>query len=85
MRWAEVRQAYPEQWVIIEAIKAKTELNRRIIEQLTVVDRFDDGNKALLKYLQLHKEYREREFYVVHTSRPELDIQEQRWIGVRAY
>ncbi|MDF9407688.1 hypothetical protein L7E55_04830 [Pelotomaculum isophthalicicum JI] len=85
MLWIEVKRAYPNQWVIIEAIEAHTEGDKRIIAQMTVVDNFqDDNNKALLQYLQLHRKHRERELYVVHTSRPELDIIEQRWIGVRA-
>ncbi|MCG9969694.1 hypothetical protein L9W92_16960 [Pelotomaculum terephthalicicum JT] len=85
MLWAEVKRKYPNQWVIIEAIEAHTEGDKRIISQMTVVDNFqDDNNKALLQYLQLHRKNRERELYVVHTSRPELDIVEQRWIGVRA-
>lgn len=85
MLWEEVKKTYPNQWVIIEAIEARTEGNKRIIEQITVVDNFlNDNNKALLQYLQLHRKHRERELYVVHTSRPELDIIEQRWIGVRA-
>jgi len=85
MLWIEVKRVYPNQWVIIEAIEAHTEGDKRIITQMTVVDNFqDDNNKALLQYLQLHRKHRERELYVVHTSRPELDIIEQRWIGVRA-
>lgn len=85
MLWKEVKNAYPNQWVIIEAIEAHTDGNKRIINQLTVVDNFqDDNNKALLQYLKLHRKHRERELYVVHTSRPELDIIEQRWIGLRA-
>lgn len=85
MLWEEVKKAYPDQWVIIEAIEAHTEGDKRIISQIIVVDNFqDDNNKALLQYLQLHRRHRERELYVVHTSRPELDIIEQRWIGVRA-
>lgn len=85
MLWVEVKRAHPNQWVIIEAIEAHTEGDKRIINQMTVVDNFqDDNNKALLHYLQLHRKHRERELYVVHTSRPELDIIEQKWIGVRA-
>ncbi|KJS14883.1 MAG: hypothetical protein VR69_15485 [Peptococcaceae bacterium BRH_c4b] len=84
MLWVEVKRAYPNQWVIIEAIEAHTEGDKRIIAQMTVVDNFqEDNNKALLQYLQLHRKHRERELYVVHTSRPELDIIEQKWIGVR--
>ena len=85
MIWEEVKKVYPNQWLIIEAIEAYTEGNKRIIAQMTVVNNFqEDNNKALLQYLQLHRKHREREFYVVHTSRPQLDIIEQKWIGVRA-
>jgi len=84
MLWKEVKIADPNQWVIIEAIDAHTEGENRIIDQITVVDTFHDNNKALLQYLKLHRKHRERELYVVHTSRPELDIIEQKWIGVRA-
>ncbi len=85
MLWGDAKKAYPNQWVIIEAIDAHTEGNARIIKQMTVVDNFqDDNNRALLQYLQLHRKHRERELYVVHTSRLELDVIEQKWIGVRA-
>lgn len=85
MTWEEVKKMYPNQWVIIEAIEAYTDGNKRIISQITVVENFyNDNNNALLQYLQLHRRHRERELYVVHTSRPELDIVEQNWIGVRA-
>jgi hypothetical protein len=85
MLWDEVKKVYPSQWIIIEAIEAYTEGDRRIINQITVVNNFhNDNNEALLQYLQVHRKHRERELYVVHTSRPELDILEQKWIGVRA-
>ncbi|MDO7785674.1 hypothetical protein [Desulforamulus aquiferis] len=85
MTWEEVKKTYPNQWLLIEAIEAHTEENKRIVNQIAVINNFcDDNNKALQQYLQLHRKYRERELYVVHTSRPELDIIEQRWSGVRA-
>ncbi len=84
MRWDEVKQAYPSQWVMIEAINAKSEGNKRIVEQVTVVNTFKNNSKdAIREYVQLHKAHPERELYVVHTSRLELDIEEQRWVGVR--
>ena len=84
MRWEDVKKTYPDQWVIIEAIDAKTEDSKRIVEQITIVDIFNDDNTgALRKYVELHKIHPERELYVVHTSRPELNIKERRWTGVR--
>ena len=84
MEWADVRKKYKNEWVIIEAINARTQDDNRIIEQLTVVDTFNtDNNGALRKYVELHENHPERELYVVHTSREQLNIKERRWTGVR--
>jgi hypothetical protein len=37
----------------------------------------------LESYRRLHHLYPSREFYYVHTSRDDLDIREQRWLGIR--
>lgn len=84
MKWEDIRQKYIDEWIIIEAINAHTEDGNRIVEELTIVDTFDnDNNGALRKYVELHKVSPERELYVVHTSRNELNIKERRWTGVR--
>jgi hypothetical protein len=84
MKWEDIRQKYIDEWIIIEAINARTEDGNRIVEELTIVDTFDnDNNGALRKYVELHKVSPERELYVVHTSRNELNIKERRWTGVR--
>jgi hypothetical protein len=72
--WEEVKKAYPDQWVIIEATEAYSEGDRRTIDQITVVDNCQNDNRAVLQYLQLHRQHREKELNVVHTSRPVLDI-----------
>lgn len=85
MKWEEVKKCYCEQWIIIEAISAHSEGEKRIIDDLAIVDVFGEDNlRALHKYVELHRTNKERELYVVHTSRPELDIKEKSWIGVRA-
>jgi hypothetical protein len=84
MKWEDVRRAYPEQWILIEAVDAYSEGEKRIVEELTIVEAFgDDNEEALRNYLRLHRAHKERELYVIHTSRPEIDIREKRWIGVR--
>ena len=35
MRWEEVREQYPEQWLVVEALEAYTEDGRRKLEQMT--------------------------------------------------
>ncbi len=84
MRWDDVKKTTPQQWVIIEAVEAHTEGDNRIIENVQLVELFgDDNNGALRRYVQLHKAHPEKEYYVVHTSRPELNVKERNWIGIR--
>ena len=82
MQWQEIRQHYPQQWLLIEAIKAHSEANKRILDQLAVVSTFSDSTSAMDGYAQLHREAPERELYVFHTSREVLDVIERRWLGI---
>jgi len=83
MKWQEIRRHYPKQWLLVEAIKARSEAGKRILEQLTVVDVFPDASTAMKGYTQLHRQAPERELYVLHTDREALDITERRWLGIR--
>lgn len=84
MRWEDIKKTYPQQWVIIEAIDANTKEDKRIIEKIQLVELFgDNNNEALRSYVRLHKAHPEKEYYVVHTSRPELNVRERMWTGVR--
>lgn len=84
MQWSEICQAYPNKWLIIEAISAHTTpAHLRQLDKMAVVEQCTDGKNALLRYRCLHMEFPEREFYYVHTSRDELDIREKQWLGIR--
>ncbi len=84
MQWSEIRQAYPNEWLIIEALQAHTtSTHQRLIDRIAVVERCADGNSAMQSYRRLHQQYPAREFYFVHTSRDELDIREQQSLGFR--
>ncbi len=83
MKWQEICIHYPQRWLLIEAIKARSEANKRILEHLAVIGTFPDSSTALKSYQELHHEAPERELYVFHTSRKTLDITERRWIGIR--
>jgi len=83
MLWQEIRAHYPQQWVLVEAIKAHSETNKRILEHLAVVDMFPDSHAAMQRYAQLHREAPQRELYAFHPSRERLDITERQWLGVR--
>jgi hypothetical protein len=84
MQWSEIRQAYPDRWLIVEALEAHTTPDRqRHLDCLAIVETCPDGAIALQRYRSLHQQYPLREFYFIHTSREELDIREREWLGVR--
>jgi hypothetical protein len=84
MRWIDVRNSYPNQWLVIEALQAHSDENQqRLLDKIAVVETCADGNAALQSYRKLHQQYPEREYYYVHTSREILDIRERQWLGIR--
>ena len=83
MNWEEIRTLYPKQWLLVEATKAYSESSKRILEQLQVLQSFVDSTSAMKQYSQIHRQQPQRELYVLHTDRAELDISERRWIGIR--
>lgn len=83
MDWKQIRKKYPEQWLLIEAIKARSEAGKRILEQISVINTFPDSISAMMGYKNLKNESPARELFVFHTSREELDIKERKWIGIR--
>jgi hypothetical protein len=84
MKWQEIRSHYPHQWLLVEAIHARTEADKRILEQIAVLSIFPDSKQAMDGYMHLHRQSPERELYVLHTDRENLDITERRWLGIRA-
>ena len=84
MNWQSVRDAYPDQWLVIEALSAHTMADHsRVIESMQVIEQCGDGAAAFSRYRALHQQFPDREYYFVHTSRKELTIQEMQWLGVR--
>ena len=83
MNWNKVRQHYPEQWLLIEAIKARSESGKRVLEQISVINSYVDSLSAMKGYKILKQQKPERELFVFHTSRENLDISERQWLGVR--
>ena len=82
MNWSHVCTAYPDQWLVIEALEAHTEDRQRILDRIAVMETCLDGQAAIDCYSQLHRQYPRREFYFVHTGRDELDIVESPAVSV---
>lgn len=83
MEWEEIRQQYPKQWLLVEAMDAHSESNKRIVDQLSVIDSFDNSDNALRSCRQMHRKLPKRELYVLHTDREKIDISERKWLGIR--
>ena len=84
MFWKEIREAYPDQWLVVEALEAHTTSDhRRELGRMAVIEPCTDGKAAFGSYRRYHQQYPQREFYFVHTSREDLDIREQKWVGIR--
>jgi len=83
MKWSEVREHFPERCVLVEALKSETRGKERIIEEMSVIDDFENGNAAWKVYKKLHAENTNRELYIFHTNNEEIKVIEQPYIGVR--
>lgn len=83
MLWEEVRSTYPDKWVVFEAIEAHSDSNYRIVDDIAVIDYFDESMEAFRRHSELHKQKPNRELYFFHTSREKLDIREKKWAGLR--
>ena len=84
MKWQEIRMQFPETWVIIEALNAHDFNNKRIIEDISVLDKFDSVMDAIKHYKTLHKNNPHKEILVANTINQKLDITNQHWVGIRS-
>lgn len=83
MKWETVRENYPDKWLLIEAIDAHSEDGKRVVDELSVLDTYDESKKALNDYKELHHKEPQRELYVAHSSKKSLEIIERKWLGIR--
>ncbi len=83
MQWSEIRRHHPDEWPLVEAIEASSQDGQRILNDIAVVASFPDSVTAMQRYTRLHHEAPQRELYVCHTERQELEIRERRWLGIR--
>ncbi len=83
MNWEQIRGAYPNQWLIVEALAAHTDGDKRTLDAIAVVEAHADSDTVYRRYRELHRQFPQREFYFVHTEREQLDIRERFWLGLR--
>lgn len=82
MRWQEVQERFPDEWVVLEVIKAYSSNGYRHIEDVIIIDRFENSREAMLRYEELRKDQPQREYCFFHTSRESL-VARKKYVGVR--
>jgi hypothetical protein len=83
MRWPDVRDAHPDQWLVIEVLDARPQDDGRIVDRVSVIAVCDDGRATMKRYAELRRLHPHREFCFVHSSMTELKIEERLWLGIR--
>lgn len=81
MKWEEARNMYINKWILFEAIDAYSKDGKRIVEEISVINAYDQGKEALKGYAEKHRKDKAREMYVYHTKNERLSIEERTWIG----
>lgn len=82
MRWQDVQERFPNEWVVMEVMKAHSDSGYRYIKDVVVIDRFESSLDAMDRYEELRKDQPEREYCFFHTSREKL-VARERYVGIR--
>jgi hypothetical protein len=83
MKWSTIREKYPDRWVLVEALSAKSLERQRHIEEMSVLSEYNDTKEAWNAYKKHHLTEPSREYYIFHTSNEVLEVLEQPFTGVR--
>lgn len=82
LNWSEAIKDYPNKCLLFEAIEVYSKDGQRVIEDISIINVFDESRDALKEYAEKHKKDKSREMYVYHTKNKELIIEERNWIGI---
>lgn len=83
MKWEDITGLHPDRFVLVEAIKASSSNRLRQLEDLAVIQDYDNPQEAWSGYKTFHNLYPTRELYVFHTSRSDIEVVEEFFSGVR--
>lgn len=83
MKWQEVREQYPNRWVLVEALKAESMDDKRFIKEMAVISDFINSTAAWKGYKEHHLNDRSRELYIFHTINEQIEVIEQKFMGIR--
>lgn len=84
MKWPTIREQYPNNWVLVEALNAMSLSDKRIIEEMSVISNFPDSRQAWKDYKSKHLTNPERELYIFFTGNESIEVHEQSFMGYRS-
>lgn len=79
MRWSEVREFFPEQFVLVKALRSHIEGDSLHVDEMAVIRPIPDPLEATRELLKC-----KNDTFVYHTGRPELVMEMVPYVGVRS-
>lgn len=83
MKWINIRDQFPDCWVLVEALTSHSISNKRTINEMSVISNYINPKEAWDTYKRLHFSDPSRELYVFYTGNEHIEVIEQPFTGVR--
>jgi len=78
VKWEEVRKLYPDRFVKLQILKSRIENQVRYIEDMAVIQAFDDEKEATRELVRSKDD-----ILVYHTGKEKIEIQIKQLFGFR--
>lgn len=83
MKWHQIRDKYPNCWVLVEALSVISKNHKRLIEEMSVWLDSTETKDAWNAYKEHHLANPECELYLFHASHDSVEVLEQSFNGIR--
>lgn len=78
MKWEEVRKIYPDRFVKVQILKDHIEKNIRYIDDMAVIQAFDDSKEATRELVRAKDD-----ILVYHTGKEKIEVEIKKIFGYR--
>lgn len=78
MKWEDVRKTYPNRFVKLQVLKSQISGNKRIIEDMAVIDTFEDNGQATRELSKATGD-----ILVYHTGNEKIELEIKQFFGYR--
>ncbi len=79
MKWSEARKTYPNKWIVFDSLKQHEKNNKLIVEDIAIIEVFDNLNDAFKYYTNLHKQDKTRQLNIGDTKNTDLSYNIKRF------